>query len=78
MPLRDPEKTPVKMDAVRELSSEELQVELAKLEEARFRLTFRAGVEDVKTVTGDNPLQFRTIRRNIARLKTALREREAL
>jgi len=41
------------------------------LEEARFRLKFRSATEAI-----DNPLQFRMVRRNIARLNTVLRERE--
>ena len=44
---------------------------VAELEEERFRLTFRAATE-----TLEDPLRLRVIRRDIARLKTVLRERE--
>jgi large subunit ribosomal protein L29 len=40
------------------------------LREERFRLTFRSATEAI-----ENPLQFRTIRREIARIQTILRER---
>jgi large subunit ribosomal protein L29 len=40
------------------------------LEDERFRLTFRRATEAIA-----NPLQFRTMRRDIARIKTILRER---
>ncbi|MBI2074068.1 MAG: 50S ribosomal protein L29 [Gemmatimonadetes bacterium] len=56
----------------RELSVDELKQELAKLEEAQFRLRFRSATEAI-----ENPMQFRMIRRNIARLKTMLKERAA-
>ncbi|HSM16213.1 MAG TPA: 50S ribosomal protein L29 [Gemmatimonadales bacterium] len=55
---------------LRELSTEELGHKLAELIEERFRLRFRSATEQI-----DNPLQFRTIRRDIARIKTVLRER---
>ena len=55
---------------IRELSGEELDQKLAELIEERFRLRFRSATEQI-----DNPLQFRTLRRDSARLKTVLRER---
>jgi len=60
------------MDALRELTEPELQAELVTLREAQFRLRFRAASEDV---SGENPMRFRTMRRNIARIETVLRER---
>jgi large subunit ribosomal protein L29 len=72
MPLKDTERKPIAMDALRELSDQELHTELATLQEAQFRLRFRAATEDV---SGDNPMRFRTMRRNIARIKTVLQER---
>jgi large subunit ribosomal protein L29 len=62
----------LKADALRELKTEELQQKLTVLEEERFRLAFRRGTEPVA-----NPLQFRTMRRDIARIQTILRERES-
>ncbi len=74
MSLKDAEKKPLGMEFIRELKDDELQAELNRLEEAQFRLKFRSATEDV---TGGNPLQFRTIRRNIARMKTVLVERKS-
>ncbi len=74
MSLKDAEKKPLGMGFIRELKDAELQEELDRLEEAQFRLKFRSATEDV---TGGNPLQFRTIRRNIARIKTVLVERKS-
>ena len=74
MSLNDAEKKPLGMEFIRELKDAELQAELDRLEDAQFRLKFRSATEDV---TGGNPLQFRTIRRNIARMKTVLVERKS-
>ena len=56
---------------IREMSVEEIQSRIAELEEERFRLNFRSATEPL-----DDPLRLRGIRRDIARLKTILRERE--
>jgi large subunit ribosomal protein L29 len=61
-----------KPEGLRELKTEELEQKLAVLVEERFRLTFRRGTEAIS-----NPLQFRTMRRDIARIKTILRERKS-
>ena len=70
MALKDTETKPLDPEKVRELSVEEMALELARLEEARFRLTFRSATEAV-----ENSSQFRVMRRNIARLKTILQEK---
>ena len=57
-------------DDLRQLKTEELEQKLAVLREERFRLRFRTGTEAIA-----NPLQFRTIRRDIARIATILHER---
>jgi len=62
----------LKPDALRELKTEELEQKLALLQEERFRLSFRRGTEAIA-----NPLQFRTMRREIARIETILRERKS-
>ncbi|HMA44273.1 MAG TPA: 50S ribosomal protein L29 [Gemmatimonadales bacterium] len=59
-------------DDLRQLKTEELEQKLAVLREDRFRLRFRAGTEAIT-----NPLQFRTMRRDIARIVTILHERAA-
>jgi large subunit ribosomal protein L29 len=70
MPLKDAERKPLKGVQLRDLSTEELKEERARLLEARFRLKFRAATEPI-----DNSAQFRMLRRNIARINTVLRER---
>ena len=60
----------LKPEGLRELKTEELEQKLVVLQEERFRLTFRRGTEAIT-----NPLQFRAMRREIARVKTILRER---
>ena len=61
-----------KPEDLRQLGTEELEQKLAVLTEERFRLKFRSATEAI-----DNPLQFRTIRRDIARIRTILRERKS-
>jgi large subunit ribosomal protein L29 len=56
---------------IRELSVAEIQSRIGELEEERFRLNFRAATEPL-----EDPLRLRWIRKDIARLKTILRERE--
>jgi large subunit ribosomal protein L29 len=56
---------------IRELSVEEMTARIAELEEERFRLNFRSATEPL-----EDPLRLRWIRKDIARLKTILRERE--
>ncbi len=58
-------------DKLRELKVEELEQKLAVLTEEQFRLAFRSATEAIP-----NPLQFRAIRRDIARIQTILRERK--
>ena len=71
MALNAEQKT-LDMTALRELSDDELRAELGALREAQFRLRFRAATEDI---SADNPMRFRTMRRNVARIETVLRER---
>ncbi|MBM4188664.1 MAG: 50S ribosomal protein L29 [Gemmatimonadetes bacterium] len=54
-----------------QMTVEELKLKLAAFEEEQFRLRFRSATEAI-----ENPIQFRTRRRDIARLKTALRQKE--
>jgi large subunit ribosomal protein L29 len=70
MALKDAERKRLDPAQIRELETAELKEELVRLEEARFRLKFRSATEAI-----DNPLQFRVVRRNIARIRTILRER---
>jgi large subunit ribosomal protein L29 len=52
------------------LSADEMKAKLAELRDERFKLKFRSATEAI-----DNPMRFRTVRRDIARLETLLRAR---
>ena len=62
----------MKANEIRELSVDALRSKIAELTEERFRLRFRSATESI-----ENPMRFRAIRRDIARLNTILREKEA-
>ena len=66
-----PAKNILRSSDIRELSVEEITARIAELEEERFRLNFRSATEPL-----EDPLRLRWIRKDIARLKTILRERE--
>ncbi len=61
----------MRADEIRELSVEGIQSRIAELEEERFRLKFRSATEPLT-----DPLRLRWIRKDVARLKTILRERQ--
>ena len=61
----------MKSEEIRALVENELVARIAELEEERFRLKFRSGTEAL-----EEPLRLRSIRRDIARLKTVQRERQ--
>ncbi|WP_337171624.1 50S ribosomal protein L29 [Gemmatimonas aurantiaca] len=61
----------MKAEEIRGLADDELVTRIAELEEERFRLRFRSGTEAL-----EEPLRLRSIRRDIARLKTVQRERQ--
>jgi large subunit ribosomal protein L29 len=61
----------MRANEIRELSVEEISSRIGELEEERFRLNFRAATEPLS-----DPLRLRWIRKDIARLKTVLRERQ--
>ncbi len=62
----------MKAHEIRLLSEDEIRARLGELKEEYFRLSFRNAVHNV-----DNPLQLRFIRRDIARCRTILREKES-
>ena len=53
------------------LTVDELKARLVELRDERFKLKFRSATEAI-----DNPMRFRTVRRDIARVETILRARE--
>ncbi len=61
----------MRADEIREMSAAEIRTRIAELEEERFRLTFRSATEPL-----EDPLRLRMLRKDIARLKTVLREQE--
>ena len=61
----------MRAEEIRELSVDEIKARVAELEEERFRLRFRSATEQL-----ENPLRLRTIRKDIARLKTVLTEKQ--
>ena len=61
----------MKAEDIRELTDEEIQERIQELMEERFRLRFRSATMEL-----ENPKLLTEIRRDIARMKTVLRERE--
>ncbi|HEX6668746.1 MAG TPA: 50S ribosomal protein L29 [Gemmatimonadales bacterium] len=62
----------MKVDEIREMSVEDLKAKIEELTTERFNLRFRSATESI-----DNPMRFRGIRRDLARLQTILREKES-
>jgi large subunit ribosomal protein L29 len=62
----------VKPDEIREMSVEDLRAKIEELTRERFNLRFRSATESI-----ENPMRFRSLRRDIARMQTILREKEA-
>jgi len=61
----------MKAEDIREWDEVELQARLGELKEEQFRLRFQASMMQI-----ENPSLLKNIRRDIARIKTILRERE--
>lgn len=61
----------MKAREIRDLSSDELNLRLGSLKEELFNLRFQ-----VATGQLDNPMRVREVRKDIARVKTVLRQRE--
>ena len=61
----------MKPQDIRELTDDEIRDRIAELKEEQFRLRFRSA-----TMQLENPKLINQIRRDIARMKTILRERE--
>jgi large subunit ribosomal protein L29 len=62
----------VKADKVREMSAEELNAKERELSEQLFKLRFQKSIGQL-----DNALKIRETRRDIARVKTVLRQKRA-
>jgi large subunit ribosomal protein L29 len=61
----------MKPQDIRELTDDEIRDRIAELKEEQFRLRFRSA-----TMQLENPKLINQIRRDIARMKTIIRERE--
>jgi large subunit ribosomal protein L29 len=60
-----------KANQLREMSSEQLEFQMRETQQGLFKLRFQAATEKL-----DAPSSLRKLRREIARIKTVLRERE--
>jgi ribosomal protein L29 len=61
----------VKANEIREKSQLELQKELTELKSELFKLRFQHATNQL-----DNPMKLKDVKRDIARVKTVIRERE--
>ena len=61
----------MKAEDIRDWENTEIEARLGELKEEQFRLRFRNATMEL-----ENPRVLRDIKRDIARLKTILRERE--
>jgi large subunit ribosomal protein L29 len=60
----------MRAEEIREMGKDDVAARIRELEEEQFRLKFRSATEPL-----EDPLRLRVIRRDIARLKTVLREK---
>jgi large subunit ribosomal protein L29 len=63
--------TQVKAKDIRKLSANELEAKLGELKEELFNLRFQLATGQL-----DNPMRISVVRKDIARVKTIMRERE--
>ena len=61
----------MKASDVRDMSNEEIQDKISESQEELFRLRFRSATQQI-----DNPSLIKSLRRDVARMRTILRERE--
>ncbi len=61
----------MKTTELRKMTAEELSKELLELKEQLFKLRFQHATNQL-----ENPMELKTVRREIARVKTILREME--
>ena len=61
----------MKDNKLKEMSSQDLEKELSELKSELFKLRFSLATNGL-----DNPLKVKEVRKEIARIKTVLRERE--
>ena len=61
----------MKIDKIKEMSSPDLEKELGELKNELFKLRFSLATNGL-----DNPMKIKEVKKDIARIKTVLRERE--
>lgn len=61
----------MKAETIREMTSEELEKKLADLKTELFNLRFQLATGQL-----DNPVRVKAVRRDLARVKTIIHERE--
>ena len=61
----------MKASEIRELSVEELEKKLADLKKELFNLRFQLSINQL-----DNPMRIKAVKKDIARIKTVIRENE--
>lgn len=61
----------MKINKINEMSSPELENELSELKTELFKLRFRLASNGL-----DNPMKIKEVKKDIARIKTVLRQRE--
>jgi len=61
----------MKINKINEMSSPELENELSELKTELFKLRFSLATNGL-----ENPMKIKEVKRNIARIKTVLRQRE--
>ena len=61
----------MKINKIKEMSSPELEKELGELKSELFKLRFQLTLNGL-----ENPMKIKTTKRDIARIKTILREKE--
>jgi large subunit ribosomal protein L29 len=61
----------MKVNEIRDMTTEELESKVTSLKEELFNLRFQSAMNKL-----DNPNRIVTVKRTIARIKTVIRERE--
>ena len=61
----------MKINKIKEMSSPELEKELGELKSELFKLRFSLATNGL-----DNPMKIKEVKKDIARIKTILRQRE--
>jgi large subunit ribosomal protein L29 len=63
----------MKASDIRELSADEIKNRISEAQEELFRLRFRSATQQL-----ENPALIKSLRRNVARMRTILRQRETV